>query len=599
MTIKFKHPTIKYTSRDFNSIRNDLIQYAKRYYPDSYKDFNDASFGSMMVDSVAYIGDMLSFYLDYQANESFLTTANEYNNIVKHGKSMGYKLNSTPSSYGTVTLFVKVPVAPSGLGPNSSLVPILRKGTVFNSTGGSSFTLIADLNFADPKNQVVVANVSDTTGAPTTYAIRAYGQVVSGRTNLKNIQVGDYERFKRLDMGSEEITEIVSVVDSDGNVYYEVENLSQNIIYRPVVNTGVNSDTVPNLFRPLVVMRRFVVEKDSGRTFLQFGYGSEDNLSNEGILNPDDIVLQRHARDYITDFSFDPSKLLQSDKFGISPSNTNLQVTYRVNDRTTVNAAAASITKVSRSIFKFKNESSIDNGLKPIVINSLEVFNEEPIVGDVSYPSADEVKRRIYDIFSSQNRAVTEQDYKALIYLMPSKFGSLKRCAILQDPDAFKRNLNIYVVSEDQNGNLIKSNDTIKNNLKNWLNQYRMMNDTIDLLDAKIVNIGINFTIVAQEETEKFAVLNTAEATLRAEFLSLGEIGEPISVSNIYRLLNTVPGVSDTVDVTFVKRSGINYSPIEFNIDNNMSFDGRHLMAPEDVIFEIKLLTDDIRGVVR
>tara|TARA_R110000824_G_scaffold75058_1_gene190631 strand:+ start:241 stop:2040 length:1800 start_codon:yes stop_codon:yes gene_type:complete len=599
MTIKFKHPTIKYTSRDFNSIRNDLIQYAKRYYPDSYKDFNDASFGSMMVDSVAYIGDMLSFYLDYQANESFLTTANEYGNIVKHGKAMGYKLASTPSSYGTVTLFIKVPVATSGLGPDSTLVPILRKGTVFSSTGGTSFTLIDDVNFADPKNRVAVANVSSTTGAPTTYAIRAYGQVVSGRTNLKNIQVGDYEKFKRLDMGSGEITEVVSVIDSAGNTYYEVENLSQNVIYRPVVNTGVDSDTVPNLFRPFVVMRRFVVEKEAGRTFLQFGYGSEDNLSNQGFLNPDDIALQRHARDYITDFSFDPSKLLQSDKFGVSPSNTNLQVLYRINDSTTVNAAASSITRVSRSIFKFKNESSINNSSKPTVTNSLEVFNEEPVVGDVTHPSADEIKRRIYDVFTSQNRAVTEQDYKALIYMLPGKFGSLKRCRILQDPDAFKRNLNVYVVSEDQNGNLTKSNGTIKNNLKNWLNQYRMMNDTLDILDAKIINIGINFTIVAQEETEKFSILKAAEAVLRNEFISLGEIGEPIGVSNVYRLLNTVPGVSDTVDVTFVKKSGLRYSPIEFNIDNNMSFDGRYLLAPEDTIFEIKLLSQDIRGAVR
>ena len=130
MAIKFKHPSIKYTSRDFNSIRNDLIEHAKRYYPDSFKDFNEASFGAMMVDSVAYVGDILSFYLDYQANESFLTTAHEYNNIIKHGKALGYKVAPAPSSYGMVTLFVRVPAAPSGFGPDTSFIPTLRRGTV-------------------------------------------------------------------------------------------------------------------------------------------------------------------------------------------------------------------------------------------------------------------------------------------------------------------------------------------------------------------------------------------------------------------------------------------------------------------------------------
>ena len=599
MTTKFKHPNIRYTSRDFNTIRGDLIEYAKRYYPDSYKDFNEASYGAMMVDAVAYVGDILSFYLDYQANESFLTTANEIGNIVKHGKALGYKMSGTPTSFGTVTLFIKVPAASTGLGPDSTLIPILRKGTTFKSTGGSTFTLTEDVNFANPKNLVVVSNVDSTTGEPTKYAIRAYGQVVSGRTNIKNVRVQNYQKFHRIDLGSEEITEVVSVVDSSGNRYFEVENLSQNVVYRPIVNTGVDSDTVPSLFRPFVVIRRYVIERELGRTFLQFGYGSEDNLSNEGFLNPDDIALQRHGREHITDFSFDPTKLLQSDKFGVSPSNTILQVMYRVNDRTNINAAASSVTKVGSAIFQFKNESSVNNASKPDITKSLEVINDEPIIGDLSYPSGDEIKRRIFDVFTSQNRAVTEQDYKALIYLMPNKFGSLKRCAITQDPDAFKRNLNIHVVSEDSSGNLVKTNGTIKNNLKNWLNQYRMMNDTIDILDAKIINVGINFTIVAQLETEKFTILKAAEAALRGEFLALGEIGESISISNIYRLLNTVPGVSDTVDVTFVKKSGTRYSSIEFNIDNNMSFDGRNLLAPRDVIFEVKFLTEDIKGTIR
>ena len=599
MAIKFKHPSIKYTSRDFNSIRNDLIEHAKRYYPDSFKDFNEASFGAMMVDSVAYVGDILSFYLDYQANESFLTTAHEYNNIIKHGKALGYKVAPAPSSYGMVTLFVRVPAAPSGFGPDTSFIPTLRRGTVFSSTAGSPYMLINDVNFADPQNETVVAVVNETNGQPSEYAIRAYGEVVSGRLNVQTFKVGDFTKFRRIDLRDSSLTEILSVVDSAGREYFEVDYLSQNIIYRPVANTGANSNTVSNLLKPFVAMRRFVVEREFGRNFLQFGYGSEDNLSNEGFLNPDDVALERHARNYITDRSFDPTKMLQSDKFGVSPSNTTLRVSYRTNDSTTVNAAVGTVIRVENSIFKFSNTNKLNNGLKNKVINSLEVTNDDPVVGGVTFPSTDEIKRRIFDVFTSQHRAVTAQDYRALIYMMPSKFGSIKRCNILQDPDAMKRNLNISVVSEDSNGNLAKTNDTIKNNLKNWLNQYRMVNDTIDILDARIVNIGINFTIVSQGESNKHTVLRRAENALRKHFMSIGDISEAVSISDIYRILNQISGVSDTADVTMVRKSGGAYSAIGFNIEDHMSFDGRYLIAPEDVIYEIRFLDTDIQGTVR
>ena len=599
MPDQIKNPSIKYTSREFNSIRDDLIKYAKRYYPDSYRDFNEASFGSLMVDAVSYIGDILSFYLDYQANESFLTTANDYNNILKHGKALGYKLDTVPSSYGVVTLYVNVPAAIVGFGVEADYIPVLRRGTMFSTMAGTSFTLINDVNFADPANQVVVATVDESTGAPTGYAIRAYGEVVSGMYNVKELQVGDFQKFLRIDLEEVNLSEIISVFDSDGNEYFEVDYLSQNIVYRPVLNTGVNSDTVPNLLKPFVVMRRYVVERERGKNFLQFGYGSEKNLSNEGILKPDDIVFERHAREHITDLSFDPTKLLQSDKFGMTPSNTTLTVAYRRNSNDTVNAAAGTVNSVSLPLVKFQNPRAITTTTKNGVIGSIEVTNEQTITGDVTYPSEDEIKRRIFDVFTSQHRAVTEQDYKALIYMMPAKFGALKRCKIVQDPDAFKRNLNIYVVSENSAGNLIKTNDVIKGNLKNWLNQYRMMNDTIDIVDARVVNIGVQFTIVASVEEDKYSVLQTAESALRNYFLSIGEISEPINISNIYQTLNSIPGVSDTVDVTLVRKTGPDYSPIDFNVVDSTSFDGRYLIAPEDVVFEIKFLTTDVGGSVR
>jgi len=599
MSIKFRQPSIKYTNRDFESIRKDLIEHAKRYYSDSYKDFNEASFGSLMVDAVAYIGDMLSFYLDYQANESFLTTANELNNIIKHGKALGYKADGVPSSYGVVALYVKVPASNTGYGVDTRYVPRLSQGTTFGSTGGAPFLLISDVDFADPRNEITVATVNDATGLPTEYAIKAYGEVVSGRFGTKSFPVGEFQRFLRLPLREPNLTEILSVVDSEGNRYFEVEYLSQNVIYRPIKNTGANSSIVPNLLKPFVAMRRFVLERENRSSFLQFGYGSNENLANDGILNPDDIALQRHGRDYITDLSFDPTKLIQTDKFGIAPSNTIITVSYRTNDAGSVNAGAGTVTGVTRPIVSFQNSSGLNRNTKASIARSIEVINEEPIVGDITFPSGDEVKRRIFDTFTSQNRAVTAQDYQALIYMMPAKFGSIKRCSIMQDPDAFRRNLNIYVVSENSSGNLTKTNETIKGNVRNWINQYRMINDTIDIVDVRIVNIGIDFTVVAESENDKFSVVRAAEAALRRSFISMPEIGEEINISRIYQILNSTLGVADTVDVTITRKTTNRHSIVDLNIDDQMSFDGRYLLAPDDVIYEVKFLDSDIQGNVR
>jgi len=596
---KNKYPAIKYTDRDFNSIRENLIDYAKRYYPDSFKDFNEASFGALMVDAVSYIGDMLSFYVDYHANESFLVTSNEYTNVIKHGKALGYKFNNIPSSRGFVTLFIKVPASTTGFGIDTDYVPTLSKGSSFSTTSGTSFLLIGDVNFGDPKNEIVVASTNEDSGLPTEYVIKAYGEVISGRLDYQEFKLGEFQRFRKIQLSDSNVAEIMNVSDSEGNRYYEVDFLSQNTVYISVINTGADKGTVPNLLRPLVVPRRFVLERENGKVFMQFGYGSDKDASKLGFLRPEDVTLEMHARDYISDTSFDPAKLIKSDKFGICPSKTTLRVSFRTNSQTNINAAAGSILQVQKANFSFNNSSALSNSQKSTIINSLEVNNEEPVLGDLTYPSLEEIKRRIYDTFPTQNRAVTASDYKAIVYLMPGKYGSIKRCNVLQDPDAFKRNLNLYVVSEDQNGNLATTNDVIKNNLKNWVNRYRMINDSVDILNAQIVHIGINYTIVPVLERDRFEVLKKTQDALRLRFSTIGDIGESIEISDIYRILNTVPGVSDTVDVSLVKKSGGLYSQVDFSIDNAMSFDGRYLISPPTVIFEIKYLDTDIQGTVR
>jgi hypothetical protein len=593
-----KNLAIRYTSRDFNSIKQDLVEYAKRYYPDTFQDFSEASFGALMVDTVAYVGDILSFYLDYQANECFLDSAVEYNNVIRLGKQLGYKFRSAPSSHGIATLYILAPAADLGLGPNTAYLPILKKGSTFETVNGNMFTLSEDVDFANTNNEIVVANVNSTTGIPTSYAVKASGRVMSGELRVKKFTVGNFQKFLRLEIPGRNTAEIVSVIDSEGHAYYEVDYLSQNTVYAKIPNLSDTEANTPNILKPVIVARRFVIDREKSKTFIQFGYGSDSELKNLSIADPANLVLQRHGKSYITDVSVDPGKLTQTDKFGIAPSNTTLTVIYRQNTSDGVNASSNSLTKTVNPSFRFTNTTDLTTELKNFVMSSLEITNEEPITGDITLPNTTEVKRRITDTFAAQNRAVTKNDYRAIVYAMPGEFGAIKRCTIVQDPDSFKRNLNMYLISENTDGTLIPTNSVIKENLKTWLNRYKMINDTVDILDAKIVNLGIDFEILTAQESNKFETLNAALRALRRAYENHYEISEPFSIAEIYRVLNTVPGVADTLNVRVYKKAGGVYASNRFNVTANLTPQGRQILAPENVIFEVKFPNADIKGTV-
>jgi len=595
-----KNIPIKYTSRDFETIQRDLVEHAKRYYPDTYKDFTQASFGSLMIDTVAYVGDILSFYLDYQANESFLSTAIEYDNIVKHGRQLGYKPPGAASSSGIITFFILVPANSTGMGPDMNYVPILERGTEVKSVAGNKFFLIEDIDFSQSTNEVIVANVNAVSGAPTEYAIKAFGTVISGELVEESFTIGASQKFRQLELSSTTITEIITVFDDDGHEYFEVDHLSQNTIYKAISNPNFKSDGVPSVMKQIVVPRRFTVERDfEGVVNLQFGYGSDEKLPNLSIPDPSDVVLDRHAKNYFSDISFDPSNLTSTDKFGIAPANTVITVIYRTNVSENVNAPMDTITNVSRPVFRFDNYNTLNTSTVNTVIASLESTNEEPIVGDITDISSEDTKIRVFDHHAAQNRAVTAQDYNTLAYAMPGKFGAIKRCGILRDHGSFKRNLNMFVVSQTAGGALTASNSTVKNNLKTWLNNYKMINDTIDILDAKIFNFGIEYIAMANANANRYDLLSTITEALAALYKVHFEIGERIVVSDIYRTINNLSGVADTVSAKIVLKTGGDYSNTFFDVDKALSADGRYLNVPRDTIAELKHPNIDIKGTIK
>jgi hypothetical protein len=460
-----------------------------------------------------------------------------------------------------------------------------------------SFILTENVDFSNPRNKTVVAATDPTSGAPTSYAIKAYGTVVSGLFGQETVTVGDFEKFKRVKLNTKNIVEIISVIDSNGNEFFEVDYLAQDYVYEEVANNNFKNDNVPSILKPKLVQRKFVVQNERRATYLQFGSGQ---LIDESVYSePIEVAASVFGKSYTTSKTFDPTRIHKNSSFGISPSNTTLTITFRTTNKDNSNVVVGGVNGVGRTLMDFKDRQNLSSPLVTSVINSLEVYNEEPIKGTEPIPSSSELKEQVLSSFPTQERAVTKKDYENLVYRMPRKFGAVRRVSVQKDPSSQKRNLNAYVISTDSFGKLTTTNSTIKNNLKTWLNEYRMINDTIDILDTFIINFGVEFTIRAKLNYNKYDVLQRCINKLREHFSTLNSIGEKIEISSVFTTLNTIDGVLDTTSVRIVNKSGGVYSTTVYNMEQNTDPTGSYVICPKNCIFELKYPDLDIKGKLR
>lgn len=588
-----KSRAIDYTSRDFDSIKENLREFLRENYPDTQKDYSEGGFNSFVIDALSYIGDVQSFYLDYQVNEFFLDTAVDRDNIIRRGRGFGYKYNPNKSSYGRCAFYAEIPARATGnLGPDLSYAPILNAGTELVSSGGVSFTLMSDVDFSKQGNEIVVATISSTDGSPQTYAVKAYGEVVSGREERTTIEIGQFSKFRKISLPYTGITEIINVIDSEGNEYFEVPNLIQDVIW---VSTGISDGE--QVLKPKQVPRRFSVYHSDNSTILLFGASSNMPVSEDSIADPSITLAQKYGKNYINSKVFDPSSLITSDNLGIGPYNTTLDITYRVTEPFQLNAVPGSINEIVFPIYEFSNISSLDPSKISTVVASFEVENEEAINGDTSEETVEEMKIKVGGAYYSQDRCINEKDYEVLSYSMPSKFGSIKRVRAVRD----KRRrdvVNLFVLSEDTDGALIRSSEVLKRNLKNWIMEKKHLSDKVLIKDAYIINIGIEYKFIANYSFDKFKAKQSAQDALFTRFQETAYIGESFYVSEVYDTLRRVNGLLDVLDVKITSKVGELYSDISYDIISNTSNDGREIMFPKNAIWEVKFVDSDIKGVV-
>ena len=555
-----------FLARDFGGFRQELLQYARTYFPNKIQDFSEASFGGLLLDMAAMVGDTMSFYLDHQFNELNPLTAIENNNIIRHLRNAGVKITGSSPASVRVNFYIEVPAEQLSNGSysvKSTSLPIVLPGTVLESSNGTRFNLVEEVNFAetkingDYKAEIVLGETTET-GSPATYIMIMPGLCVSGEESVETFTFGvDHVPFRRVTMATSNVTDIVDIVDSDGNKYYQVESLSQDTVFKGVLNLADDGSLVPYNLEVVPCPHRFVVNFDpvTKLTTLNFGAGDAESLDNDIIPDPSKLSLELYGKTSFSRFSIDPNSLLETNTLGISPRNTTLSVSYRAGGGLSHNVPAESIRFVKTLKIDFRRSPETNDAI--FVRSSIDVKNLEPARGGDSAPTLDELRRRVTASRQMQSRIVTKQDMLTRLYTLPSKFGRVFRAGIRENPTN-PLAIQIYVISRDESGNLSVSPDSLKINLSEYLNEHRLISDAMDILDAQIVNFTVRFGIVTTPSANKILVVDNVIKRL-SSILTIDnfQIDQPIIMDDIVNIIINTPDVLSLVSLEIVPISGL------------------------------------------
>jgi hypothetical protein len=591
--------------RDFESQKQAIISHLKTYFPNDIQDFNESSVGMMFVEIGAYVGDAFNFYLDKRFNESFTETANETKNIFKHAKQLGFKAFGKTAAVGFVDAFLRVP-ARNNLGkiePNMNFAGKVKRGAKLKSKSGNTYETLEQIDFSkvdinDP-NFTQVAERNAQTSEPTTFVLKVKDVYVkAGETRSTTFTVGDYVRFRELTLSDDDVLEIIKIIDSDGNQWFEVDYLAQDTVFESTVNSGANADTVPYVLKLRSVPFRFISEFDfsTGKTSITFGSGDAQSFDGELIPDLGDLSLPVFGKDTFTDFALDPQNFLKTRTLGLTPVNTTLTVQYRVGGGFDSNAGTGEIDNVVEKSFEV-SDSSLPIATVRDVANSFSVLNSSPIIGGNDELEPDEIKHLIPAQFAAQSRLVNAPDFIARALSMPARFGSVFRANARLNP-LNRNSLELIVLSLDNNGHCVPAPAQLKQNLKTYLSRFRMMTDGIEILDGKIINLGLNFSILTSPDFNKLEVLaNCIEILKQALQIKHQQLNQPINISDLYVLLKSVPGVISLIDIQFANLVGTiegrQYSTSKFNVNQNLR--NGILYSEDNAIFEIKNPDFDIK----
>ena len=596
-----------YLARDFESFRSELLKYARLYFPDQIQDFSEASVGGMLVDLVSYVGDSMSFYMDHQFNELGLDTAVERRNVDRMIRLAGVKIRGASPSYCDVNFSFDVDAALTQAGyiPAKPQLPILKTGTRVTSNSGIIFTLRKDVDFSelDESGKYVCSYVTKTTdadGNPATFTVTRSGLCESGQIAEEKFTLGsDATPFKRITLSNPNVNEILLVQDSDGNDYYEVDALSQDTVFLAIDNYNEDSYSVENTLAVVPAPYRFITraESDSGVITIIFGSGQANTLDNDILPDPSEVSLPLFGdKKTFTRASIDPNSMLGSKSLGVTPMNTTIRVRYKYGGGISHNVASNTIKVMSNLVTKFN--PAISSTKAATIRSSIAVDNASAAQGGEDAPTLEDLRSIALSVRNSQNRVVSKDDLIARIFLMPTNFGRAFRVGIQPNPVNPLGSL-LYVISRDVDGYLVNSPDTLKRNISTYINEFRVISDSFDILDAKIINIGFNYSVVIDEREDKEGVLTRINNAI-VSYLDTKNmhIDGGVQISDIINLILNQDGVVSLETYNFTSLTGEvderTYSLFSFN--PSTSIKRGVLQPPAGSIFEVKYPDVDIVG---
>lgn len=653
---------INYVGKDFATLKENLIEYTKTYFPNTYSDFNEASPGMVFIEQAAAIGDVLSFYQDTQLKESMLAHASERKNVVALAQTMGYKPKISTPAVTTLTVYQLVPSVGSGSTniPDESYCLRIKEGMEVASNTDSNiiFRTTDVVDFSLKTDREVDVQQRNQIGEPEFYLLTKKVKAISATQKEQSFSFTTYQEYPKISITDENIISVTSVVDSDGTKYYEVPYLAQESVFIERANTESNggelsasSSVVPYILEVQKVPHRFAVKVNSDNTLdLQFGSG-DTTMADEIILpNTKNVGLGLANSVNRLNQGIDPSNFLKTNTFGIVPTNTTLTVKYLVGGGVSSNINSNELSRIIRIEYE-EDLVSVEN---PALYNemklSIAVNNDEPAVGGRGAETIEEIRQNALATFGSQNRAVTREDYVVRTLSMPERYGSVAKVYVSPDGEidnnspssilASPKNIaefvgvvesmkdkstseiqkelvkylsqkktaiaevnnpfaiNMYVLGYDSNKNLTQLNQAVKQNLKTYLGEYRMLTDAVNIIDGFIVNVGVDFEVICYSNYNKREVVANCLTELQSYFeIDKWTFNKPINLSEIELILANVEGVMSVPSVKIYNLCGGdgNYSPNKYNIDEATK--GKIVYPSLDpCVFEVKYPNKDIKG---
>jgi len=620
---------IKYLNRDFSNFRSQLINFSKRYFPDTFNDFSPSSPGMIFIEMASYVGDVMSFYLDNQIQENFLQYARQSNNIFELAYMFGYKPKVTAAASVNLDFFQQVPAIYNGstYSPDYSYAVKVLRNTVIReaaAAGAVDFLLLDDIDFSissslDP-TEVTVYEVTGTT--PSYYLLKKTRSAISATLNTQTYDFDDPIEFDTRTLNDNNIIGILDVFDSDGNQYYEVDYLGQETIFKKIKNTNINNpyysndDTTSYILKTEKVQRRFATRfLDTSNLQIQFGAGKAADDDEEIIPNQNNVGIGLPFGQSRLFTAYSPKNFIFTDTYGIAPSNTTLTVRYLVGGGVASNVAANRVTQLNKSLTQFINQN-LDATLANYVFRSVACNNPVAATGGQDGDTLQEIRQNTIANYGTQLRNVTLDDYIVRSLSMPPEYGSISKVYAeipkidnttfaVARPTAENFNnviktINLYTLSSDGSNKLINTSPLVKENLRTYLNEYRMLGDSVEVRDAYIVNIAVDFDIVVLPNyNSNFVIGACIERIIEYFKIDNWQINQPILLKDLSITLDKVDGVQIVNNVSLSNKYGeqIGYSQYAYDLQAATIND---VIYPslDPMIFELKYPNNDIRGRV-